>query len=48
VTGGAVSGNWWNGKRFGFPEGFVVVDVAGKSFKWEYKTYVWDATAYTE
>lgn len=48
VTGGAVSGNWWNGKRFGFSEGFVVVDVTGDCFNWEYKTFGWDANLYKE
>lgn len=48
LTGGAVSGNWWNGERFGFSEGFVVVDILGDTFEWEYETYEWDATAYKE
>ncbi|MBD3288854.1 metallophosphoesterase [candidate division KSB1 bacterium] len=46
ITGGAVSGNWWKGARFGFPEGYIVVDVNGEDISWEYKTYGWDATAY--
>lgn len=41
VTGGAVSGNWWNGSRYGFEEGFVVVEVDGDEFKWHYEDYGW-------
>ncbi|MGQ9561783.1 MAG: metallophosphoesterase family protein [Candidatus Oleimicrobiaceae bacterium] len=43
VTGGAVSGAWWSGPYRGFPEGFVVVDVRGKNFTWQYKAYGWRA-----
>ena len=43
ITGGAVSGSWWNGSFQGFPEGFVVVDVNGDQFTWHYKTYGWNA-----
>ncbi|MBC7187583.1 MAG: metallophosphoesterase [Calditrichaeota bacterium] len=45
VTGGAVSGAWWAGPYRGFPEGFVVVDVKGKHFRWQYQTYGWQAGA---
>jgi len=45
VTGGAVSGSWWEGPNAGFAEGFVVVDVAGNDFTWRYQTYGWDAAA---
>ena len=43
ITGGAVSGAWWNGSRDGTPEGFVVVDVTGNEFDSEYQTYGWHA-----
>jgi len=43
VTGGAVSGAWWKGSYWGFPEGFVVVDVNGDDFTWHYETYGWEA-----
>lgn len=45
VTCGAVSGAWWKGPRDDFPEGFVVVDVKGDEFTWEYTTYGWQAVA---
>jgi len=43
VTGGAVSGAWWGGPYRGFPEGFVVVDVKGNAFSWQYQTFGWQA-----
>jgi 3',5'-cyclic AMP phosphodiesterase CpdA len=43
VTGGAVSGSWWEGPRNGFPEGFVVVDVSGDDLDWWYEPYGWQA-----
>ncbi len=43
ITGGAVCGGWWQGDRDGFPEGFVVIDVAGDDFDWHYQTYGWQA-----
>ncbi|MBN2010535.1 metallophosphoesterase [candidate division KSB1 bacterium] len=48
ITGGAVSGKWWEGARDGFPEGFVVIDVNGDSFAWSYETYGWQAVAENE
>ncbi|MBB2155329.1 metallophosphoesterase [Gluconacetobacter diazotrophicus] len=39
ITGGAVSGNWWHGTRYGTPEGFMVVDVANGTVKTRYETY---------
>lgn len=42
ITGGAVSGAWWKGPRGGFEEGYVVVDVHGDSFDWEYVDYGWE------
>jgi len=43
ITGGAVCGSWWDGSYYGFPEGFVVVDVEGNNFYWKYETYGWKA-----
>jgi hypothetical protein len=43
ITGGAVSGSWWNGPRFEFPEGFVVVSVRGDDMTWRYETFGWQA-----
>lgn len=39
ITGGAVSGNWWHGTRYGTPEGFMVVDVENGAVKTRYETY---------
>ena len=44
ITGGAVSANWWRGPRSGFEEGFVIVDVTGNDFTWEYIDYDWEVT----
>lgn len=43
ITGGAVCGAWWKGPRGGFEEGYVVVDVHGNGFNWEYVDFGWDA-----
>lgn len=39
ITGGAVSGNWWQGTRLGTPEGFLVVDVEAGAVRTRYETY---------
>jgi 3',5'-cyclic AMP phosphodiesterase CpdA len=41
ITGGAVSGAWWKGARDSFPEGFIVIDIKGNDFTWNYVTYGW-------
>lgn len=43
ITGGAISGNWWNGPRNGTEEGFLMIHVEGDEFKWEYIDYGWGA-----
>ncbi len=44
ITGGAVCGDWWKGKRFGVhPEGFVVAKVSGDVLSWRYVPYGWKA-----
>ena len=43
VTGGAVSGAWWEGPHRGFPEGFVVVDVRDGKLDYRYETFGWQA-----
>lgn len=44
ITSGAVSGNWWRGKRLGiFSEGFSVFDVDGSRLNWQYVEYGWKA-----
>lgn len=42
VTGGAVSGAWWNGPRNDTQEGFLMVHVEGEEFDWEYIDYGWE------
>lgn len=42
VTGGAVSSNWWNGKRFGMEEGFLQVTLSGDEINWKYIDYGWE------
>jgi len=41
ITGGAVSAGWWRGPNRGFEEGFVLVEVKGDEFDWEYVDYNW-------
>ncbi len=43
VTGGAVCSKWWEGKRNGLEEGFLVVNVKDKQLSFEYKDYGWKA-----
>jgi 3',5'-cyclic AMP phosphodiesterase CpdA len=43
ITSGAVSGNWWKGKREGHPEGFGVLTVSGEEIGWRYESYGWQA-----
>ncbi len=42
ITGGAVSSNWWRGQRYGMEEGFVMVNVNGEDFNWEYIDFGWE------
>ncbi len=39
---GAVSGNWWNGVRDGFEEGYARLDFVGDQVGWSYVDYGWD------
>ena len=42
ITGGAVCGDWWRGKRLGVhPEGFVSAHVLGDELTWRYVPYGW-------
>ncbi len=44
ITGGAVCGEWWKGKRLGrHHEGFMVFDVAHDTFTNQYVPYGWSA-----
>ncbi len=51
ITGGAVCGDWWKGKRLGIdPEGFTIVRASGSGraarLSYEYVPYGWDAAAH--
>jgi Icc protein len=39
LTSGAVCGNWWEGTRLGFPEGFTVCTVRNGTLTTRYETY---------
>ena len=46
ITGGAICGDWWKGKRLGVhPEGFSVVTISGDDLTWQYVPYGWTARA---
>lgn len=45
ITSGAVCGNWWHGSRWGTPEGFTVLELAGGAVRWRYETYGWKSAA---
>lgn len=46
ITGGAVSGKWWNNKPGDFPEeGFLLVKIKGEKVKWKYIDYGWTPPA---
>lgn len=44
---GAVSGNWWNGLRDGFQEGYSVLEFRGDQVRWRYIDYGWEPPAET-
>lgn len=42
ITGGAVSGQWWDNKPDSKPEeGFVMIHIKGEDLTWEYVDYGW-------
>jgi len=42
ITGGAVSGKWWNNEPDSKPEeGFVMIHIKGEDLKWEYVDFGW-------
>jgi 3',5'-cyclic AMP phosphodiesterase CpdA len=41
ITSGAVCGNWWQGPRWGCPEGFTVLELSGGQAHWRYEPYGW-------
>lgn len=42
ITGGAVSAGWWEGPLHGMEEGFVLFQMEGEEFSWEYIDYGWE------
>jgi predicted phosphodiesterase len=43
VTGGAVSGSIWNGKRYEMEEGFLLVNIKkNNTFSWKYIDFGWE------
>lgn len=43
ITGGAVSGRWWNNPPDNpMQEGFLILHMKGDDFSWEYVDYGWD------
>lgn len=42
ITGGAVSAKWWQGPLDGMEEGYLLVNVKGEEFEWEYIDYGWE------
>ncbi|MEN8225596.1 MAG: metallophosphoesterase, partial [Bacteroidota bacterium] len=42
ITVGAVSGRWWNGANDNIEEGFLMVNVHGDDYCWEYVDYGWE------
>ncbi|MFN7919673.1 MAG: metallophosphoesterase [Bryobacteraceae bacterium] len=45
ITSGAVSGNWWRGKRLFDAEGYGLIEVSGGRAAWSYRTYGFQAEA---
>lgn len=45
ITGGAVSGKWWEGPNRGTEEGFLLIKVRKDKFTWEYIDYGWEVPA---
>ncbi len=39
---GAVSGRWWQGDRYGFEEGYALLEFRGEEVCWRYMDYGWD------
>jgi 3',5'-cyclic AMP phosphodiesterase CpdA len=48
ATVGAVSGNWWEGPRDGFEEGYARLEFRGDEVTWDYVDYGWQAQPKTD
>jgi 3',5'-cyclic-AMP phosphodiesterase len=42
ITGGAVSGAWWNGPNEGMEEGYMLISVENNEISWKYIDYGWE------
>jgi len=42
ITAGAVSASWWGGAYYGTEEGYLLIDIDGDDFDWEYVDYGWE------
>jgi predicted phosphodiesterase len=42
ITAGAVSASWWGGSYYGTEEGYLMVEINGNDFSWEYVDYGWE------
>ena len=42
ITGGAICGGWWEGSHKGIEEGFLLLEIKGDEFDWEYIDYGWE------
>lgn len=43
ITGGAISANWWGGAYYGTEEGYLLINIDGENFRWNYIDYGWNA-----
>jgi predicted phosphodiesterase len=42
ITAGSVSASWWSGSYHGTEEGYLIVEIKGNEFTWEYVDYGWE------
>jgi predicted MPP superfamily phosphohydrolase len=42
ITAGAVSASWWSGAYHGTEEGYLMINIDGDDFDWEYVDYGWE------
>jgi len=42
ITAGAVSASWWGGNYHGTEEGYLLINIDGDNFNWEYVDYGWE------
>jgi predicted phosphodiesterase len=42
ITAGAVSASWWGGNYHGTEEGYLLINIDGNEFDWEYIDYGWE------